>query len=130
MGSPWASEQILVHELPVAPGPTCPGSGLTRPLAGPGSARGRDSCGLPDPVAPVRDIHYESPGVPDPPPYSGFRDSDMNHELMRNYCEETRETRHRVVTTHVRRCSVGSHAVLRVLSKSNSKSLGDTSIKG
>ena len=50
-GIPVASEQILVHELPFAPGPTCPGStprgrdSLTRPLAGPGSARGRDSFG-------------------------------------------------------------------------------------
>ena len=34
------------------PGVDAPGSGLTRPLAGPGSARGRDSFGLP--VAPVR----------------------------------------------------------------------------
>ena len=34
------------------PGVDVPGSGLTRPLAGPGSARGRDSFGLP--VAPVR----------------------------------------------------------------------------
>ena len=37
---------------PDVPGVDAPGSGLTRPLAGPGSARGRDSFGLP--VAPVR----------------------------------------------------------------------------
>jgi len=37
---------------PAVPGVDVPGSGLTRPLAGPGSARGRDSFGLP--LAPVR----------------------------------------------------------------------------
>ena len=55
------------------PGVDSPGSGLTRPPAGPGSARGQDSLGLPR-VAPVHDIHYGSRGVPDPPPYWGFRD--------------------------------------------------------
>ena len=42
------------YEVPGAdvPGVDSPGSGLTRPPAGPGSARGRDSLGLR--VAPVR----------------------------------------------------------------------------
>ena len=63
------------YDVPGAdvPGVDSPGSGLTRPPAGPGSARGQDSLGLPR-VAPVHDIHYGSRGVPDPPPYWGFRD--------------------------------------------------------
>ena len=61
----FAQERGMAHSPPSAvggsgcPGSTCPGpgvdspgSGLTRPPAGPGSARGRDSLGLR--VAPVR----------------------------------------------------------------------------
>ena len=80
MGSPWASEQILVHELPFAPGPTCPGS-TPRGRDSPGHwpARGRPGVGthLGSPW-PRYDIHYESPGVPDPPPHQGFRDGHIN----------------------------------------------------
>ena len=47
------------------PGVDSPGSGLTRPPAGPGSARGRDSLGLR--VAPVR----HSPGRVAPVRHSG-----------------------------------------------------------
>ena len=61
---------------PDVPGVNVPGSGLTRPLAGPGSARGRDSFGsFGLPVAPVRHSLWVPGGpLPDPPPYSGFRD--------------------------------------------------------
>ena len=31
------------------------------------------------------DIHYESPGVPDPPPYSGFRDEHMKSVHTRQW---------------------------------------------
>ena len=60
--------------LPSVPGVDAPGSGLTRPLAGPGSARGRPGAGTHLGSAwPRYDIHYESPGIPDLPHW-GFRD--------------------------------------------------------
>jgi hypothetical protein len=59
--------------------PTCPGS-TSRGRDSPGHwpARGRPGVGthLGSPW-PRCDIHYESPGVPDPSPYSGFRDAHM-----------------------------------------------------
>ena len=71
------------HGLPFAPGPTCPGS----------TPRGRDSTGLwpaqgrpgvgthfwAPCVAPVRHSLFitKFPGVPDPPPHSGFRDAHI-----------------------------------------------------
>ena len=57
------------YDVPGAdvPGVDSPGSGLTRPPAGPGSARGRPGVGSHSGSAlPRYDIHYESPGVPDP----------------------------------------------------------------
>ena len=56
------------------PGVDSPGSGLTRPPAGPGSARGRDSLGLR--VAPARHSLWVPQRVPDPP-HPGFRISHM-----------------------------------------------------
>jgi hypothetical protein len=77
--SPWASEQILVHELPFAPEPTCPGS-TPRGRDSPGHwpARGRPGVGthfciLGSPCPGTTFTLDESPGIPDPPPYSGFR---------------------------------------------------------
>ena len=58
------------------PGSTCPGS-TARGRDSPGRrpARGRPGVGTHSGSAlPRYDIHYESPGVPDPPPSSGFRD--------------------------------------------------------
>ena len=57
-------------------GPACPGS-TARGRDSPGRrpARGRPGVGTHSGSAlPRYDIHYESPGVPDPPPSSGFRD--------------------------------------------------------
>ena len=60
------------------PGVDSPGSGLTRSPTGPRPARGRPGVGTHSGSAwPRYDIHYESPGVPDPPPHPGFRDVDM-----------------------------------------------------
>ena len=59
-----------------SPGPTCPGS-TARGRDSPGRrpARGRPGVGTHSGSAlPRYDIHYESPGVPDPPPSPGFRD--------------------------------------------------------
>ena len=60
-------------------GPACPGS-TARGRDSPGRrpARGRPGVGTHSGSAlPRYDIHYESPGVPDPPPSPGFRDRYM-----------------------------------------------------
>ena len=62
---------------------TCPGS-TARGRDSPGRrpAQGRPGVGTHSGSAlPRYDIHYESPGVPDPPPSSGFRDIDINRGL-------------------------------------------------
>ena len=64
-------------------GPACPGS-TARGRDSPGRrpARGRPGVGTHSGSAlPQYDIHYESPGVPDPPPSPGFRDRYM---VLRN----------------------------------------------
>ena len=67
---------VLGMDCPLPPGRRArgrrPGVG-THPATGP--ARGRPGVGthLGSPW-PRYDIHYESPGVPDPPPHRGFRD--------------------------------------------------------
>ena len=62
-------------------GPACPGS-TARGRDSPGRrpARGRPGVGTHSGSAlPQYDIHYESPGVPDPPPSPGFRDRYITH---------------------------------------------------
>ena len=67
-----------------SPGPTCPGS-TARGRDSPGRrpARGRPGVGTHSGSAlPRYDIHYESPGVPDPPPSPGFRDCHIKGRLV------------------------------------------------
>jgi hypothetical protein len=54
-----------------------PGVGPHSASAVPWPERERDSLSLSLSLAPGYDIHCESPGVPDPPPVPGFRDTHM-----------------------------------------------------
>ena len=43
---------------------------------------------------PRYDIHYESPGVPDPPPHSGFRDAHNIGSHFTVYTERESASQH------------------------------------